>query len=141
MFFRASFGKKQKLVCLYVHMDDVCMHVYRWKGIPFCIHPPTPLSSTPPLLCRCYTIPNLPCGDYCNRMTFVIVTTPLFLMRQASSKRDCLSVRLSVCMYVCPYVTLFYIFAKCTLVTSSCISCRITQPCGLVYLRSSQISS
>ena len=54
-----------------------------------------------------------------------------FLMRQASSKRDCWSVRL----YVCPYVTLFYIFAKCTLVTSSCISCRITQPCGLLWLR------
>ena len=52
-------------------------------------------------------------------------------MRQASSERDCHS----VCPSLCPYVTLFYVFAKCTLVTSSCISWRITQPCGLVDIQ------
>ena len=33
-----------------------------------------------------------------------------FLMREASSERDCLSVCMYVCMSVCPYVTLFYKF-------------------------------
>ena len=61
-----------------------------------------------------------------------LVSLYSFLMREASSKRDCLSVCPSVRLCVCPYVTLFYIFAKCTLVTSSGISWRITQPSGLV---------
>ena len=58
-------------------------------------------------------------------------------MREAFSNRDCLS----VCLSVRPYVTLFYKFVKCTLVTSSCISSRITKPCGLVYFSPAQYIS
>ena len=42
---------------------------------------------------------------------------------------------------VCLSVTLFYKFVKYTFVTSSCISSRITQPCGLVFHKNNILMS